>query len=848
MEETGRDETVLKEKELRIALVCYGGVSLAVYMHGVTKELLKLARASRVFHAIKDPARRATLDYDQALDLTGIGRLWRERRDDTEALYFDLLRQVGGALDLRVVIDVIAGSSAGGINGVLLARALAHDLDLDALTDLWLEGADVTELMEETGRAGTWSKWFLKPFLAVGLKSLRTLTPGLAPGLAPDLEIRSKLSMFLRSRWFKPPFDGDRLMGMLLDAAARMGTSGQANNGDGPSLLPAGQTLSLFVTVTDFHGHLQQLPAHDPPVVEEREHRHILAFHYRRQAGAADGQAGRASGAAVSDFDDDAVPGLVFAARASSSFPGAFPPAQIRDLDRLLAARGAAWPARERFLAGNFAAYTAIGEDPVRASFIDGSVLNNKPFAQALEAIAGRPAYREVDRRLVYIDPDPAHLRRQASRAAPGFFRTLKGALSDIPRNEPIRDEVAAIDQDNARVRQLSLVIAAARPRVIGLVLDVVGGEPPEEMTYGQIHDWRERANARAAREAGFAYEAYVRLKLTTALDQLGRRVAGFCRYSANGAAARQVTARIHDWARAQAVIPDEVTGWSLDQPGDGPPPWVRFLLDFDVGFRIRRLRFVIRALNDLYTRLDDPLLAGVRTRDLDEIKAGLYDRLDSLRRFETGEHLTPSEREAIAAVFIEPLAMGRPPDMAEMDTALRRLAHGMDLASVNRQVDEIFALMGLNLLGAAARRELFVAYVGFAFWDVLTFSLSGWRELYETNEIKVDRISPDDARLCRRLVGDDPLRGRALNHFAAFFSRKDRENDYLLGRLHAAERLVDLVRDAAGIAPASQDGETLKRRLFAAIARAEESRLGHNDGDGGGALRALRRAVDGGA
>ncbi len=39
--------TTMRQKELRIALVCYGGVSLAVYMHGVTKEIWHLARASR---------------------------------------------------------------------------------------------------------------------------------------------------------------------------------------------------------------------------------------------------------------------------------------------------------------------------------------------------------------------------------------------------------------------------------------------------------------------------------------------------------------------------------------------------------------------------------------------------------------------------------------------------------------------------------------------------------------------------------------------------------------------------------------------------------------------------------
>jgi hypothetical protein len=33
-------------KEIRLALVCYGGSSLAVYMHGVTKELHRLVKGS----------------------------------------------------------------------------------------------------------------------------------------------------------------------------------------------------------------------------------------------------------------------------------------------------------------------------------------------------------------------------------------------------------------------------------------------------------------------------------------------------------------------------------------------------------------------------------------------------------------------------------------------------------------------------------------------------------------------------------------------------------------------------------------------------------------------------------
>ena len=54
----------MQEKELRLALVCFGGVSLAVYMHGVTKEILKLVRASGALHAVRGPERHGASFFD----------------------------------------------------------------------------------------------------------------------------------------------------------------------------------------------------------------------------------------------------------------------------------------------------------------------------------------------------------------------------------------------------------------------------------------------------------------------------------------------------------------------------------------------------------------------------------------------------------------------------------------------------------------------------------------------------------------------------------------------------------------------------------------------------------------
>src|SRR5581483_3107205 len=112
---------------------------------------------------------------------------------------------------LRVIVDIIAGASAGGINGTMLARALAHDLPMNALRDLWLDNADVSVLLDPDARAGKWSKWFLKPFIWGAAKTGKF-------GLIQDLEARSKLSLFVRSRWFKPPLDGRVMAALMYDA------------------------------------------------------------------------------------------------------------------------------------------------------------------------------------------------------------------------------------------------------------------------------------------------------------------------------------------------------------------------------------------------------------------------------------------------------------------------------------------------------------------------------------------------------------------------------------------------------------------------------------------------------
>src|SRR6266699_6792940 len=146
-----------------------------------------------------------------------------------------------------------------------------------------------------------------------------------------------------------------------------------------PRCFPSGQSLDLFVTLTDYYGYQQLVQIHDPPLIHERDHHHVLHFAYRRHS----------DGKVESDFDLDNAPGLAFAARATSSFPGAFPPARIVEMDEVVAQRQGRWPRRAEFIAKGFPNHLRADIDPATASFLDGSVLNNRPFQQAISAIYG---------------------------------------------------------------------------------------------------------------------------------------------------------------------------------------------------------------------------------------------------------------------------------------------------------------------------------------------------------------------------------------------------------------------------------------------------------------------------
>ncbi|HWL47447.1 MAG TPA: patatin-like protein [Sphingomonadaceae bacterium] len=752
----------MREKELRLALVCYGGISLAVYMHGITMELWRLVRASRAFHAGEPP------------------------EAGTQGIYHRLLEAIEASADirLRVLIDIIAGASAGGINGVFLAQAIATGRSLEPLTEMWLTSADADTLTDPDARPFSRATKFWAVPLAwmasgrAGGMVERTVDPQ-ARG-----EVRAKLSRFVRARWFAPPFSGDGLCRLMLAALDAMAAETAE-----PPLLPDGQPLDLYVTVTDFLGHPERLAIHSPREVQEIEHRLTLAFSDR--------------GAHPRRLGSDAE--LTFATRATSSFPGAFPPFTIAELDRVLAEDGRTWPGRDAFLARALPRHSAIGAAE-SAVLIDGSVLANAPFAPAIDALKNRPARREVDRRFVYIDPKPGRrsIRLVKGEAElPGFFATIFGALSDIPREQPIRDNLEAIEARSERIRRMAAIIRALRPEVEETIEALFGRTLfLDNPTPARLAAWRAKAQAAAARQAGYAYAAYGYLKLATVFEDLVNTL------RRTGAGDR------HDTAPIRAALRTHAIAAGLGDPGacsatGASDTVILFLRKHDVPFRIRRLRAVLRRIEEIEEASAVPLDGMQAVRD------AAYESLSLYLDRQMDDFFGPEVRAAMARVVEDPAA------------ALEAIAAARNLRLVDARADDALA-SALTALPKPERRTILFAYLGFPFDDIATLPLLQGDSSDEFNPVKVDRISPDDATTIREGGAAATLKGIQFNSFGAFFSRAYRENDYLWGRLHGADRLIDIVISALpeGVTLGPGVVSQLKRDAFRAILDDERERL----------------------
>ena len=754
----------MRQKELRIALVCYGGVSLAVYMHGVTKEIWKLVRASRDF-------------------LGG-----REAPGCTEPVYLRLLRKIetDHGLRLRVLTDIVAGASAGGINGVFLAQAIHSGQSLEPLTDLWLERADVDVLLDPD--AQPWSRVAKLWAMPIVWWLLRRPGNAISDSVAPETrhEVRSKLSRLIRSRWFEPPFSGLGFSRLLAEAFDAM----RAGPTTAP-LLPKGHPLDLFVTATDFRGHPERLRLNSPEEIEESEHRLSIGF---RAAAPIEG------GAPLAPPLE-----LVLAARSTASFPGAFPPLNLAEIDALAQSRSETWTSRAAFVERVMPEHSHSG-DIDRVALIDGSVLVNAPFSEAMAVLRDRPAQREVDRRFVYIDPHPDEVggTRHGDPRAPGFFSVIFGSLSSIPREQPIRDNLEAIAAVSRQSSELKAIVDALRPEVEAQVEKLFGRTLfLDRPTVRRLVAWRGKAQQAAALQAGYAFQSYGHVKFAQIVSELADIIE---------VAAPELTIRGGDSVayRLYAWLSQHGLDHLAAMRGGASERAIEFFREHDLGFRIRRLRLLARRLSEDWDDLDTAM-PEARERAVDAVYHALSLYFD---------------REAHGALGHDFAAVAREFEI-DPGAVLAEIAKRRQLPATDLVVDALLA-EALRGMPKELKRRVLLTYLGFPFYDTVTLPLLRGEGSTEFEPAKVDRISPVDCNAIRGGATEKVLRGTEFYNFGAFFSRAYRENDYLWGRLHGAERMIDLIASALpkGMMVDPADLAGFKREAFLAVLGEEEGRL----------------------
>ena len=363
--------------ELRLALAMRGGVSLAVWIGGAVSEI--------------DLIRRAEPDD------AGHDDFWSQ-----------LLREATGYR--RVVVDVLAGASAGGLNGVLYAASQVYDFRYHRMRDIWLDVGGTEGLVR---RKDPWP------------------------------------SLFKGDEYFL-----DQVHQKLAESIA-----------DGSPEEPAAPRLrlELALSTTLMEPIVRSLPGppDEPPLCERR---YAGGFRFRQPE----------EPWLPTDFPVRGAPGfdellwrLALAARSTSSYPGAFEAAAVRSSRRETfksqpLATGAG-PGVD--LDGTFLDRTS---DALPFVVADGGILDNIPIGRALDSVARAPAGEPTERCLIYLQPgastrpkppDPSGAPKPddplVRRATVSVLRGVAGARVG---GETINADIAAIEAYNEAIERATLL------------------------------------------------------------------------------------------------------------------------------------------------------------------------------------------------------------------------------------------------------------------------------------------------------------------------------------------------------------------------------------------------------
>jgi len=807
---SGKNRTPFEPiQEVRFAVVLFGGVSLAVYINGVVQELLHLVRASAPDPETVGGHPYALLDGE----LEGAPRNLKS----SEKIYRKLAMQLpsgeveGHKIRTRFVIDVISGTSAGGINGIFLAKALAHNLDLSRLAQLWEKEGDLDKLLDDK----------------VSYEGLK-------------LDRKDPASL-LNSR---------RMTWKLLEAFQGM------RHPDTEKDHPLTDELKLLTTATDLRGRLVLLNVGDRKVYERRHHQ-IFQFDMIPEK-------------RIDHFTYEYDPFLTFAARATSSFPVAFEPATLGEVEKILELnhfsryQGSEISGKWRGLYEDYRkSFAARQKDPDstfrKVNFGDGGILDNKPFSNVVKSIGQRTGGIPVDRKLIYVEPSPEHPEDDSTDLEPPqVLENLFLAGLKLPAVETIREDLEQLED----YKNLALRAEVARQ---GQRDDISRGDfqGPEHFRI-EYQEWKKADLQTMISRFGIGYGPYHRLKVAALMRQMAVLLTscwGWEPGSEIETAIREVVKvwRAENYQIYRETDPDP-TILTLElhrhrlkiefgESGVEKKTENELVGELDLWWALRRLRHVREQLGEMvlnaeslrqtYVRLfpeikgpQEPYSDGkmIQARNkasrlslaLGKIQSDIYGELKKIGHLSEGSFREPrpkelekrllailrsdgtlrslEEREGLAIKLLADPRVGQ-----EIQSGIETLTESLKRL-VTRIQTEPKKLLELATSPIDLHLDVWhdpveviekiaaYHYRYFEPYDVAVYPLLYGTGGEEASAIDVIRISPEDAdRLYdQRDLAKKKLAGDSLYHFGAFLDSAGRRNDRIWGRLDAAERILD--------------------------------------------------------
>ncbi|MFD8856356.1 DUF3376 domain-containing protein [Streptomyces vinaceus] len=743
---------------LRLALAMRGGVSLAVWMGGACCETAALRAA-----AGQDPGPEAGL-YP--------GLLKACRYEDVD-------------------IDVLAGTSAGGLNGVLLACHLVYGMPFGpGVRDVWLRLGDLEGLLRRS------TPFHVPASLMRGdevfYKELRASLGRLLAQAPADWRPPASLRLILTATRLRPRQDRVR-----------------------PTLgrpMPVGRSNAYFrfrhrTSLTDF------------PV--------------------------DSTGAAR----EAALNRLAYAARTSSSFPGAFEPARVY-------VGNGPQPVEDppRVDMRGVSSETGYPDENLNgcAELMDGGLLDNIPVAWAVRALAGAPVARKADRWLLFLQPVPPF----APPPEPGTSRRVTRLVRIAVKSLTVKTGSESLRDDDLELRAAEA--AAQRRHAAAGVLPPTLAEL-EDTAVARRGAYAERAGAAEAlrlirlledpaevtgpdalplpagpgplevldRCAGDG-STVLFSRLRAASDRLAVAPGAFPGPGCSPLALARTVRLLMDWLEAHEARPRPAGARSGDaEPTEAERADAKRVEGYRRRlFACRSAVATLTAARDrlLLDRYGCALLRGTLPGDATSPYRGATRLLGSLLPTGPSPGDPPEEWERWAANLATAVTGGSPPcaaepgpdpGPAEVPQGFTRLWAGLAELAGEIGLHLVPDVEGYEALHAAARGAGPMP-AALAYAEVLLGPLRP-DPLAEAPDIRFHTVSAANTswatrRVLPRTVEESPeamvrtkLSGNQLNNFSAFLSARWRMSDWTWGRLDGAASLVavvagdDRLRDALG-------------------------------------------------